>query len=279
MTPDPITLGPEDSLDRAIEEMNRHGFRHLPVVEEGRVVGMLSDRDLRLATSLLPSPKRLRGKDGRPVSGPRVVREVMTTPVFVLPKDAEVSGAVRTMVERRLGAIPVVREEGGAELVGIVTETDFLAAFLETCRETKGACDDLVRYHMRQPLPIVEPDVMVEDAFEVLDPGLGHLAVMEGDRFVGIVSQRDLLLGIARGLIVDAKAQEEGRLEVEDPRVRDVMTAEVLTAQPGDSLCSCAELLLTHRIGALPVVEEGAAPMAILTQSDILTHYMSLLHV
>ena len=271
MTPNPVTIDPVASLDEALERLENYGFRHLPVVSCNRVVGILSDRDLRLATSLLPARRRLRDAAGNPIAGPETVSEIMTRPVHCLSVDESPMRAARDMLERRIGAIPIV--ENGT-LVGIVTETNFLQAYLELCKLNRGACDDLVRYQMHRPLPTVAPDTGVEEALEVLDAKVAHLGVSQGGRLLGILSQRDLLLGISRETIDDAKAQAEGRMEHTALPVARIMTPEVLTVEPGATLSHCARMMTAFRVSALPVVEDGS-PVGIVTQRDVLAYYVS----
>ena len=273
MTPDPVTVGPDDALDRAIGLLEQHGFRHLPVVDgEQAVIGILSDRDLRLSTGMLRSSRRARDRNGRKLPCAERVSEVMSSPVFCLSSDSPASRAAREMVERAIGAIPVV---DGVRLVGIVTETDMLAAFLELCRRTGGNRDDLARYHMHRPLTCVNPEISVEEALDALDTRIGHLGVAREDDLVGILSERDLRIGLAREMIRDARAQSEGRMEDVTTTVRQVMTHFVTTAKPGTLLSACATRMLEDRLSALPVLEDRE-PIGILTQRDVLEYYATV---
>jgi CBS domain-containing protein len=112
MTSEVAALGPEDTVARADEEQTRVGVRHLPVIDGARkVVGMVSGRDLRRALSQ-PKGAALR------------LAEVMTHPVETIEPEAPAAQAVELMLERHIGALPVVDEHGA--LIGIVTDTDFL---------------------------------------------------------------------------------------------------------------------------------------------------------
>jgi CBS domain-containing protein len=83
MTPNPVTAHSEMSLDDAMAVFDRHSFRHLPVTHEGKLVGMLSDRDVRLATGWLTIEQRRQGK--RSEVSPSFVGEVMRAPALSLP--------------------------------------------------------------------------------------------------------------------------------------------------------------------------------------------------
>lgn len=123
-----VALGREDRLDLAEDIMRLGRIRHMPVLDDGRVVGLVSSRDL-LASSLSkaldfePDQRRtfLRSID---------VGEVMSSQVVTVEPDTTLEEAARLMVDRQIGCVPVVKPDG--QLVGLVTETDLVrAAFLE----------------------------------------------------------------------------------------------------------------------------------------------------
>ena len=115
-----ITVGPGVTLEEANRLLLEKGIRHLPVMEEGRLVGIITDRDIRLATSHL-NPKG-------PCPGCAQVGEVMTREVVTAHPLDPVEEAARVMRERKIGCLPVL--EDGA-LVGIVTGIDLLDALLK----------------------------------------------------------------------------------------------------------------------------------------------------
>lgn len=123
MTPDPKTLGRNDQLSLADDLMAQERIRHLPVLDEdGALVGILSQRDLfrgALARALGYGETAQRR-----MLGMLAVKEVMTTQLVTVGPDAPIAEAARTMVDRKIGCLPVV-EDG--KLVGILTESDFVA--------------------------------------------------------------------------------------------------------------------------------------------------------
>lgn len=267
MAPNPVTVAHATTLDQALALLECYGFRHLPVVEENRVVGMLSDRDLRLATGMLESEQRLRDAFGHELPGARLVGEVLRRPVHCLSARETVLTAARDMLRLGIGAIPVV-EHGTDLLNGIVTETDLLRAFLELCGSAAGA-DAPARARMRAPLPCVAPETPNEEALQRLDPEIRHLGVLREGKLVGIVSERDLLYGLARTTIHDARAPAESRRQEPPWRVERVMSTRLVTAGPETPLSHCAGRMLDHRIGALPVLQ-GERALGIVTRRDLL---------
>lgn len=121
MIREPATLARNDALDLADDIMRLGRIRHLPVVEDDRVVGVVSQRDLfrsALASALGYGEKAQRG-----LMQTLLVKEVMSTPVVTVAPECAVREAARLMVEKKIGCLPVV---SGEALVGIVTETDML---------------------------------------------------------------------------------------------------------------------------------------------------------
>ncbi len=113
-----IAASAETTLRDAYRTMQREGIRHLPVLEGDAIVGVVTDRDLRLATSSLADA---------PLPSDRRVSEVMSRHPETADPGDPVEDAARTMRQRKIGCLPVV--EGG-QLVGIVTGLDLLDALL-----------------------------------------------------------------------------------------------------------------------------------------------------
>lgn len=121
-------VAPDDSVEGAVRMLQQRGVRHLLVLDGHDLVGILSDRDIKRALD----PEKNRRKKLMNLGGlyfllePILVREIMTKdPTFVSPATTAQEAAT-IMVERRFGALPVVK---AGRLVGIVTESDLLRFF------------------------------------------------------------------------------------------------------------------------------------------------------
>jgi len=119
-----LTLSPKDTLAVTEDVIGFHGVRHVPVVDEGRLVGVLSNRDLLAAsmTKALRFDKAARRSFVRSVE----IGDVMTTDVVTIAPETTLADAAGFLVHRRIGCLPVV--DGTGTLIGVVTETDLIAA-------------------------------------------------------------------------------------------------------------------------------------------------------
>lgn len=127
-----IVVSPKQKLPELMHLLRRRGVRHLPVMEEGSLVGIISDRDLKGAVASLVA-----GQDGSPSESPSselTAADVMTRAVVTVAPMFSVEEAARLMVTKKISALPVT--EGG-RLVGIVTETDVLHLFIRALGVTE----------------------------------------------------------------------------------------------------------------------------------------------
>ena len=130
-----VTVKPLDSVRRARELLERHRINQLPVVVDGRVVGIITDRDLRdVFPSVLEPARRPRSPDADPERVP--VRDVMAPRVLTLRPDATVAEAATLLRRERIGAVPIVDES--ERLCGILTRSDLLAALLNAVGDRAG---------------------------------------------------------------------------------------------------------------------------------------------
>jgi len=129
MTPNPVTVTSTATVAEVFDLMREQEIRHVPVVDDGTVVGILSDRDLahfditRLLT--VDGAEALR----RELSTPVV--KLMSPDVVVVGPEAELTEVIDLLLEHRVGAVPVVRPETG-ELIGIVSYVDVLEALRDS---------------------------------------------------------------------------------------------------------------------------------------------------
>lgn len=119
-----VTITPKTTLPEALALVRHRGIRHLPVVEDGELVGIVSDRDLKRA---MASPATsLEAHELTYLLNRLSIAEIMTRSVITIAPMFPVEEAARLMVKEKISALPVT---DGGRLVGIVTETDVLELF------------------------------------------------------------------------------------------------------------------------------------------------------
>ena len=126
MTPSPVTVTPRNAIRTAINLMREGGYRRLPVVDRGRLVGIITDRDLRRAANS-PFVVREQWYDNFILDHIEVGSCMTPNPLTVEPS-VPIAEAARIMRNHKIGGLPVVAD---GQLVGIVTETDLLDFLIE----------------------------------------------------------------------------------------------------------------------------------------------------
>jgi len=125
MTLDPVTVTPKTTLPEIVDLMREKQIRRVPVLDKGKLVGIISDNDV---DSVMPSPATTLSRwEMNTLLDKLTAREFMTSPVFVIDPDCPLEAAARVLLDKKFGALPVLQE---GELAGIVTESDIFSAFV-----------------------------------------------------------------------------------------------------------------------------------------------------
>jgi CBS domain-containing membrane protein len=245
MTKNPITIEPREDLCAAIAAFERHDCRHLLVVDQGKLVGVLSDRDVLAATGWVTE-----GCDLRRVS------DVMHRDVKAAEPETELVSAATQMMLDAIGCLPVL--ENG-KVVGIVTETDFVAAYLkalETGWLTRDQDPFVATVMTKEPITLSPNDNMIEARAIVRNRHIRHLPVVENGKLFGVISDRDI-------------RRAEGRHHVREAVLAHALKRKLVTASPEQRLSIVAVMMLDHKISCVPVVA-GERLVGIITMSDLL---------
>ncbi|HEY0714104.1 MAG TPA: CBS domain-containing protein [Polyangia bacterium] len=252
-----LTVGPKETLGLATQLMVWSGIRHLPVVRDKAVIGILTEKDI-LRRSAEVSPR---------VATQQYVEDVMTAPALTVGPDEPVVNAITLIISRRIGCLPVV---DGNDLVGIITTTDVLRNDLETALE-RPLLDrpPPLRAIMKRPSP-VKPHTSVFDAAVLMSTrSIRHLPVVnEAGEVVGIVSDRDLRtsFGDPRRYLAEV-AQSPGNPA---PPVRDVMSKIVITLNQNEPMTAAIDRFVQDGIGALPIVDDRRRLVGMVSYLDII---------
>ena len=134
MTKNPITVTPETKIDEAANLMKTREFRRLPVVENGKLVGFISDRDIM---RVAPSPaSTLSRYEINSLLAQIEVKDIMQKKVIAVNVDATIEEAALLMYKNRIGGMPVVSSVGA--VVGVITETDIFKALVDVMGLAEG---------------------------------------------------------------------------------------------------------------------------------------------
>ena len=192
MTREVLTVTPETTAAEALALCRENRIRHLPVLEGGRLAGVISDRDLRAATPALGDPARAEAL-GRLRVADGMARDVVT----VRPEDP-IEDAAMAMYERKIGCLPVVGE--GDSLVGIVTSSDVLRAFVRLV----GAHEPGSRLEVALP---TRSGSLAEVAGILRDEGVDAVSILASSDHEDEAGERVAVLRLAT---IDPKGVVEG---------------------------------------------------------------------
>lgn len=241
---DPTTVREEEELGIALQLMLWGRIRHLPVVEGGRLVGILSDRDVL----------RHRGEEAWRVAGR--VRDAMTRDVKVVGPDEPLEDAAALMTVAHIDSLPVL-EDG--QLVGILTTADLMALMARCEVEPRAPTAETVM--TADPATARADEYLLDAASRMFHLNVRHLPVVDqSKRVIGILSDRDLRLAVGNPLS-DVREQM---------RVADAMTGGAWTVQPDAPLSDVVDILVDDRVGAVPVVDDDGLLLGIVSYLDVL---------
>jgi len=268
MTRNVITAPPGMSLALAQRLMDDHRIRHLPVVQEGQLVGLVSDRDLRQA---LPSPTTtLTQAEFTYKMGTLAIATCMTRAVVTVPPEADLVHAMRQLLAGPYGCAPVLT---GGQLVGIVTAIDVLRGFLMDigCAAARMP----IRAHMQYaPLTGRQDDLVSQAQHRMQSADVHHLPIVAADgKLLGLLSDRDLRQAGASTL--PPLSRYEAPLLLMTMLVKDIMRTDVTTVGGETTLADAGQLLLEHKIGCLPVLDHDRTLVGIVTVTDLLRAYLA----
>lgn len=254
MTTKVTTVSPDDDLALALQMMLWSSVRHLPVVEDGRLVGLVSDHDL------LP-PRRAVELEGHLR---RRVREVMHRPVKTVHPEDDARSAAALMTAAHVHCLPVVV---GDELVGILTSSDILAEHGRPFFET-GHGPRVADVMVRSPVAFRADDRLFDLVLRMVREGIRHVPIVDEDRrVVGIVTDRDVRVVVGDPVHALARSDE---LELDELTAAHAMTARPVTLREDAPLSELASTLVEERIGAAPVVDRDRRLVGVASYVDLL---------
>jgi CBS domain-containing protein len=267
-----VSVGPSDSVNRAFKLMVKNDIRHLPVVDGDKVVGIVSDRDLLMIVCWISTWKSL--TEQQTSVGKKRVSELMSSPASVLSPDGSVEQAARLMLEGHLSAVPLERD---GRIVSIVTETDILRCYLDDSapRHSHPWCDFEVADHMAAAVVTAKLTDHVLPSFNLMkERQIRHLPIVDGDKLVGLISDRDLRRSYGKEIAVNLARDEPDPKHPYHLKLEDVMSRRVETVGRHTTLAHAASRMVHCKIGALPVTDRDDL-LGIITETDLLRVFVT----
>ncbi|MBI4642581.1 MAG: CBS domain-containing protein [Deltaproteobacteria bacterium] len=205
MTKDPVTITDETSMMKAIHLMKERRFRRLPVLHRGKLVGMVTDRDLKEA-----SPSKATTLDVHELYyllAELQIKEIMSkNPLAVSPEDT-VEHAAQLMLENTISGLPVVDKSD--QLVGIITQSDVFKAFMHITGIRQGGVQYALRLEDRPGLIKEVVDLLRDKGARFVSLLSSYATTREGFRDV-YIRVKNLTPDAAQA----AKAELASRYEV-----------------------------------------------------------------
>ena len=233
-----ITISPDETMISAAKSMSENNVSCIVVSDNGSVVGILTEKDF-LA--------RIAGKNGN--SDRTAVAETMSCPVNSISPDVSILDASRIMEAKHIKRLPIL---AGKQLVGIVTQTDLTRALT-----SYGMWKDVVEI-MSRDMAVIQTKATIAEAAEIMrSRNISCIAVLEGRKVEGIITERDIL----RKVIV---FQKDANLT----KAEEVMSSPVITiptSYPVFSACRTMDKIHVRRL----LVMEDEQLCGIVTQTDI----------
>ncbi len=248
MTTEIISVDKDVNLKHVLKLMKKHDVTKIPVVEEKKLIGTISDNTIAMKLG----SKR---KAGVPASRLHASSVTDKNVEIVTPNIS-----VKTILQKvgKPGPTMLVVMEKDA-LVGVVTKADLLPLVTSTKR---------LKDIMQKKLHVVSSDDRVVHARRVMmDNNIARLPVINDGKLVGIISDTEIAFSFANLKRSFPLGKQKHRLD--ELLVEDAMKTPVIWAEPGMAAVEAAKVMLRHNIGSLPLLKENTI-VGIVTRTDLL---------
>lgn len=263
MHPRSLTIEPHATLPEAVVKMQELNVKRLPVMFEGKLVGLLTDGEVRRNLPALSeglTPWEFAGKAGRVR-----VRDAMRSPVHTANPNETLEHAIHTMLDRRIGGMPVLDDDGN--FVGMLTLTDVLRAEQKQPRLQWG----LVEAHMTPDVVTVNADEPLSDAAAKLKVSrLRVLPVLREQRLVGILHEVDVAAALERAVAAHGDTVARSQFFLQDKKVADLMRTPSGYLQAGAPMRDALQKMVELDVHGLPIIDAEGQLLGVVTISDVL---------
>lgn len=260
MTSPAVTTTPETELNRARQIFNENHFRALPVMQDGRVIGLINRQVLvSLDLSILGNEIWNLGLN----VADNTVADVMKTKITTITPETTILTAARLMLENKISALPVLEDK---KLAGILTSSDLLRFIISEYPGLKKKI--LVSDFMTGKVITISRNTTLLEAHHLMGvKRIRSLPIVEEGKLIGLVTRTDLMSSDPSRLAL--KNSQEAYDKILSQPVEKVMVTEIITISPDAELTEAARIMLAKKIHCLPVVSEKQKMRGIITESDL----------
>jgi CBS domain-containing protein len=248
MTTKVISVDKDDSLKRVLDLMKKHDITKMPVLEEKKFFGLVTDNVIAYKLGSIRK---------RSVTASRLhASSVTEKEVKTISPEEDVRNILKSVGEPGPTMLPVV-EKG--KLVGVVTKADLLPMVKSK---------DSIYSIMQRKVHTVSPDDRVIHARRIMiTENIARLPVLEEKKLVGIIS--DIEIALAFASLKKSFSIGKQKHHLDELLVEDAMRTPVVWTTPSTSIFDAAQLMLNHNIGALPLLENEKL-VGMVTRTDLL---------
>ena len=258
-----ITIAPTTPVYEAIQLMSKQGFRRIPVSDPGtkRLLGMITATDIANyfggGDKFQIIQQKYASNFYKAINEP--IRTLMVKDVFSVLTTATMEEAIKRMIERRVGGLPVIDEEG--KIWAIITERDVINLFTGKISGVK------VSEVMSEKVHAISPSTTIFEAAKLMtSQGFRRLPLVMDKKLVGIVTVMDIVRYFGSKQVFQ-HLQAGTVTKVLQTPVTEIAAKNVVTVEPQMDVGVAARLMSENKIGALPVVEDSKI-VGIITERD-----------
>ncbi len=253
MTKEVIYVNKNDDLRHVLDLMEKHNITKIPVVDDGKLVGIVTDN--KIADKL--GSIRSRGVLASHMHASTVMEKKFET----VPPDREVKEILEKVGEPGPTMLPVVVDN---HLIGVITKADLLPLVKS---------EENIKKIMTAPVFTAKPEDRVIHVRRVmLDNDIARLPVVENGEVIGIISDKEIAFAFAALKRSVSLGHQQHRLK--NLLVEDVMRSPAITAKDTITIKEAAEIMIENEVGCIPIVGGDGKLKGIVTRTDLLKHLL-----
>jgi CBS domain-containing protein len=260
-----ITLPPTTNIMGTVKTMLKYRFRRVPITDAGtnRLVGIITSLDIVdfLGGGLRHNIVKNRYNGNLAAAINENIREIMKKDVVSLGVNDTISNAIKTMVERNIGGIPIVDDDN--VVVGIVSERDFVQTVADIITSRS------IKEYMSNKVVTASPDISIGEATRIMiKKGFRRVPIVKEDVLLGIVTASDIMRYLGSGEIFQKLMTGDVSDAFKVP-LKSLILRDIIWTNSGIDIGKAAALMLKNKVGALPIIDDGEL-CGILTERDII---------